>query len=58
MENKMEKLTIEESKQLKELYKRFFRELSEKALWRHDIEALVRVKELMDRFLMREKDNN
>ena len=58
MENKMEKLNIEESNQLKELYKRFFHEVSEKALWRHDVEALVRVKELMDRFLMREKDNN
>lgn len=54
----MEKLNIEESNQLKELYKRFFHEVSEKALWRHDVEALVRVKELMDRFLLREKDNN
>lgn len=54
----MEKLTIEESNQLKELYKRFFHEVSEKTLWRHDIEALVRVKELMDRFLPREKENN
>ena len=54
----MDKITIEEANHLKELYKRFFHEVSEKVLWRHDIEALVRVKELMDRFLLREKDNN
>lgn len=52
----MEKLTIEEAKQLKELYKRFDYELGSITLWRDDWEALLKVRQLMDRFLPKENE--
>lgn len=51
----MEKLTIEEAKQLKELFKRFHYEMGSITLWRDDSEALQKVRQLMDRFLPKEE---
>lgn len=51
----MEKLTIEEAKQLKELFKRFLYEMGSITLWRDDSEALLKVRQLMDRFLPKEE---